>query len=218
MSTFVRAAFFLSLLLGSSIAEAQWGTQATALHYERLTGRNGMNWTAGISRDVSERSTIGIDLIGQLNIFESENSYKDVAYAGYMVNYTASRKVIGLQYRSTFFVGRNNSGFYLGPYVGFRSVSRPIQLQYVYPTSNSGPGPDTPSWARSSTTNAMIFPIGLRMGVRSEMDGFFGDLYMAIGTQVGAGNEKKVPEYISEKDELKGFSFQVGYAIGIGWY
>ena len=63
----------------------------------------------------------------------------------------------------------------------------------------------------------MIFPIGPRLGFRSELDGYFGDIHVGIGSLLGKGKEKDVPVYLANKDKLKGFSFQVGYSVGVGW-
>lgn len=214
MSLLYRFSFLLAILSGQ-VAVAQWGIQATMLHHEQMTGRHGLHWTVGFAHDVSERSSIGIDVIGHLNLLGDENFSEQLVHDGYSVDYSVNRKVFGAQYRSTFFLGRDNSGLYLGPYLGFRSISRPITLIYAYSTDYNNY--ETPAWARSSTTSAMIFPVGLRFGFRSEMDGYFGDIYVGIGSQLGKGKEEKVPVYLADKDKLKGFSFQVGYSVGIGW-
>lgn len=215
MSLLCRFSFLIVLLSGQS-AVAQWGVQGTIFHHEQMTGRHGLHWTIGFAHDVTDRSSIGIDLIGHLDLMGDGNFSEETQYAGYTVGYLAQRKVIGVQYRSTFFLGPFSSGVYLGPYIGFRSISRPFLVNYVY-SSSSSVGSDNPAWARSSTTSAMIFPIGLRFGFRSDMDGYFGDFYVGIGSQLGSGNEEKVPIYINQKDKLKGLSFQVGYSAGLGW-
>ncbi len=214
MSLLYRFAF-LFVVLGSQVASAQWGVQGTIFHHEQMTGRHGLHWTVGFAHDVTDRTSIGIDLIGHLNLMGTDNFTEQVDYRGYSVDYSANRKVIGAQYRSTFFLANDNSGVYVGPYLGFRSISRPIVLNYAYPTINNNQS--TPAWAVSRTTSAMIFPVGLRLGFRSDLDGYYGDFYVAIGSQLGRGKEEKLPEYVADKDKLKGFSFQVGYTVGIGW-
>lgn len=205
---------FLFAILGSHVAVAQWGIQGTFLHHEQMTGRHGLHWTVGFAHDVSERSSIGLDVIGHLNPVGDDNFSEQHQYGGYTVDYRVNRKVFGAQYRSTFFLVRDNSGLYLGPYLGFRSISRPITFTYAYSSDYST---SEPAWGRSSTTRALIFPVGLRLGFRSELDGYFGDIYVGIGSQLGNGKEKNVPVYLADKDKLKGFSFQVGYSVGIGW-
>lgn len=214
MSSLYRCTCILAIL-GSQSAGAQWGVQGTIFHHEQMTGRQGMHWTLGFAFDISDRTSLGVDMIGHLNIFNMIDESEVNQYLGYNVGYIAGRKVLGMQYRSTYFLTRENSGLYVGPFIGFRSIRRPIT--FVYASSSTSSTFSDPAWARSNITSALIFPVGMRIGFRTELDELFGDVYFAIGTQIGSGNEEKVPEYINEQDQLKGFSFQVGYAVGFGW-
>ncbi len=196
---------------------AQWGIQA-AIHHERMTGRHGLHWMAGFGFDASDRTSIGLDLVGHLSFEPSESYVEDVIYNGYNVSYSLSRNVIGLQYRSTYFLRNDNSGAYLGPYLGFRRFDREVLVLNTYSNSVGLGSSVDPSWARTYRTTAMLFPVGMRFGIRSEMDGWYGDLYVGLGLQLGSVKETNAAPFLDEKDELKGFSFQVGYAIGMGWY
>jgi len=195
---------------------AQWGVQ-TSIHHERLTGRHGLNWMAGLAFDPSSRTSIGLDVIGHLNVMADENFSEQSSYEGFNVSYAVTRKVIGMQYRSSYFLRDDNSGAYLGTYIGFRQFSREVLIQDIYSNTTGFWSGTAPSWARPSRTTTMLFPVGMRLGFRSEMDGWYGDLYLGLGYQIGHGKEATVAPYLAEKDKLKGFSFQIGYSAGIGW-
>lgn len=213
----MRCILLLACLWCAEGGMAQWGVHGTLLHHERMTGRHGLHWLVGISHDASDRTTIGLDLIGHANLMGTEDYTEQNSYLGYDLGYSFDRKVIGMQYRSTYFLSNDNAGAYLGTYVGFRMVSRRIELDYAYSVNNSGFNQALPAWARSASTEATLFPAGLRFGFRSEMDGYFADAYVGLGYQFGTGSGTVAPAYLAEKDQLKGFSFQVGYTVGMGW-
>ncbi|MEX1132127.1 MAG: hypothetical protein WEC15_02785 [Flavobacteriales bacterium] len=205
--------FFLLLFMWTNGAIAQVGVRATLFHFEQQTGRSGLNWSIGLDHDPSDRTSIGVDFISQMNLFsEAGDRTESTEYDGYNVFYGVARTVKGLQFRSTYFISAyGNAGFYMGTYVGFRS----IELTVAPEVSSSGFGSPTPNWARTTTTSTMVFPVGLRWGLRSEMDTWYQDVYFATGFQLGAGNAT-LPPFLLAKDKLKGFSIQAGYAIGFG--
>lgn len=205
-----RLIFLLSALSVAASALSQTGIRATILHFEQQTPRLQTCWLLGLDRDVSERTSIGLDVIGHLN-WTGSSIGVDFRYAGDTGSYFLVRKSVGLQYRSTFFLADRNSGAYIGTQVGFRTITR--ELEPVVFTSNG----DIPSWALPRTIKDMVFPIGLRLGLRSEMDGWYGDVYAVVGTQLGKGSAPALAPYLDAKDQLAGFTFQVGYAVGVGW-
>ena len=190
---------------------AQWGVHGTFLHHERITGRHGLHWTVGLDHDPSDRTSIALEFIGHFNGFAGEGMFHDHAsYQGQDVFYTLTRKVVGMQYRSSYFLSNNNSGAYIGSYIGFRQFSRTV-------TTDGFHGTDVPAWTIPQKATTMLYPVGLRFGIRSDMDGAFMDAHVSVGYQIGHKNERLNAPYLLEKDALKGFSFQLGYAVGIGW-
>ena len=194
---------------------AQWGIRTSFMHYEQQTGRSGLNWTVGVDHDPTDRTSIGLEYIGHLNLFDVDAGQNgNSEYAGYQVDYTITRKVSGLQYRSIYFLSNGgHTGVYLGTYLGFRMITQEA-VPFAYSFYSSLP---SPAWERRTTATNTVIPIGLRLGARSEMDGWYHDIYFALGTQLGAGNADVLGPYLEDKDMLKGFSFQVGYAFGVGW-
>ncbi len=209
-----RLSFALLALSFVAGAHAQWGIRGTVIHYERMTPRVQGNWLVGIDRDVSERTSIGLDLIGHLNFLDDGKSGSAV-YDGHHVYYYVVRKSFGLQYRSIFFLSDQARGAYIGTQVGFRSITR-IFNPSASPI-NSGTG-TTPAWDRQTTVQETVIPLSFRLGLRGELDGWFGDLYMAVGTQLGTDRTASLAPYAEARDRLAGFTFQVGYAIGVGWF
>lgn len=204
---------FLLLSLWTNGALAQWGVRGTVIHFEQQTGRSGLNWLIGLDHDPSDRTSIGVDFISDLNLFSDPTDRgESTQYGGYTVYYSIARNVKGLQFRSTYFVSAfGNAGFYMGTYAGFRSISLVVDpIAY-----SSGFGNSTPNWARSTTTSSMVFPAGLRWGLRGEMDTWYHDIYFATGFQLGSGNAT-LPPFLLAKDKLKGFSIQAGYVLGFG--
>jgi hypothetical protein len=191
----------------------QWGVQGTLLHYEPLTGRQVLNWTVGFVHDPSPRTSIALELVGHLNLTFDADDIIYTNYAGYSVLYEIEKKSIGMQYRSSYFLTGENGGLYLGPSIGFRRLSRTVSPE-AYSTGNSTV---IPAWSRRRTEVATLVPLALRMGYRSEMDGWFMDLYVAVGSTVGAGTDPLNAPYLEDKDKLRPFLLQLGYAIGLGW-
>jgi len=212
----IRTAFVLLVCLISNAVHAQWGVRATTLHFEQQTGRSGLNWLLGLDHDPTDRTSIGLDFISHINLFgETADRSEPTEYGGYEVLYNVARSVKGLQFRSTYFLsGHGNAGFYMGTYAGFRSIALQVDPN-VYNTSTVAP---VPNWARRTTTSSMVFPVGLRWGLRSEMDEWYQDIYFAMGVQLGSGSANAtLPPFLIAKDELKAFSIQVGYVLGFGW-
>jgi hypothetical protein len=173
-----------------------------------------MNWLLGLDHDPTDRTSIGLDFISHIDLFgEAADRSESTSYGAYTVSYNTARSVKGLQLRSNYFIsGHGNAGFYMGTYIGFRTISLTVD-PFVYTT---GIVTTTPNWARRTTTDAMVFPIGLRWGLRSEMDTWYQDIYFAMGFQAGGGNTDQ-PPFLVAKDKIKGFSIQAGYALGFGW-
>jgi len=205
---------FLTIFLWTNGAVAQWGVRGTVVHFEQQTGRSGLNLLFGLDHDPSDRTSIGVDFISAFNLFgDAADRNESTQYGGYNVYYNIARNVKGLQLRSTYFItASGNAGFYMGTYAGFRSISLIVDPI----ATNSSSFGSAPNWARKTTTSTMVFPVGLRWGLRSEMDTWYQDIYFATGFQLGSGNAN-LPPFLLAKDKLKGFSIQAGYVIGFGW-
>jgi hypothetical protein len=210
-------ALSLSLL---SIAAAmdlrgQWGIQGTMLHYEPLNGRQGLNWTVGFVHDPSPRTSIALEVLGHWNIFSDPELTGTGSYDGYNVLYSIEQKTIGLQYRSSFFLTQDDRGLYLGPLIGFRKLTRTVDPTSV--TSSSFFNTGQPAWARRRSEDVTLIPLAMRLGYRTELEGWFMDLYVTVGTTLGTGTDPLNAPYLEDKEKLRGLFLQLGYALGLGW-
>ncbi|MDX9749779.1 MAG: hypothetical protein RBT71_01685 [Flavobacteriales bacterium] len=189
----------------------QWGVRA-GLGWEQYTPRLDMHWALGVDRDVSGRTSIGLDLIGVLPALEPENMIASVDHGTDFITYTYVRKGIGAQYRSMYFLGGDTEGWYVATSVGFRSLVREMAEVRISAPDGYRDGPDR-------STRALVFPVGVRVGLRSALDGFFQDAYIGVGHLLGSGNDALLDQapYLIDKHRLKGLSVQVGYSFGVGW-
>lgn len=191
---------------------AQWGVRFTALHYETVQRRGNWNVMLGLDHDLNDRISIGLDFTRSINLF-GEVEAEQTSYDGYLVDYSMDRKVTGLTYRSHYFFSDNDDGaaFYLGPFIGWRKVELDIS-----PVAYNNYLGNDPTWARREVASSTLFPVGMRFGFRSALDGYSGDIHVSVGTQLGDKEIVGAP-YLIKKDELSGLFLQFGYTIGIGW-
>lgn len=95
-----------------------------------------------------------------------------------------------VNYHSNYhFSDNTSSSFYLGPHIGVRVVG----------------GPD----------GATLVPVGMRMGVRGGLEGFYADLHIGGHYNVGGGGRVRL-ENVGTAD-LRTLSFCGGLDIGFGW-
>lgn len=187
----------------------QWGVRFTALQWESTTRRGDWNLLLGGDLDLSDRTSIGLDLTMRAGFFYSDEP-RSIDQPGVYGDYILSQKCTGLTYRSQFFFSDNDgSAAYIGTFIGFRRLS-----QEATPIAYDNNG-DTPSWARNSSGSTTFFPLGLRLGIRGSLEGFYGDLYMGVGTSLG-GEDPLRAVYIDDRDGLAPLFIQAGYAIGFG--
>lgn len=94
-------------------------------------------------------------------------------------------------YRSAYHFSDNDaSSFYIGPTVGVRNVD-----------VHGG---------------MLVFPMGMRMGVRGGLERFYADLYAGAHINVGAGKRPLTETGMGYYD-LRTGSFCVGLDLGWGW-
>jgi hypothetical protein len=97
-----------------------------------------------------------------------------------------------LNYRTAYhFADTDGPSFYMGPMVGLRSIKGEVDQR-------------------------MLFPLGLRAGVRGGLRGFFADLYAALVYNVGARD----PIILSDQREPSNIvpvTYCIGLDMGLGW-
>jgi hypothetical protein len=135
---------------------------------------------------------------------------------GYFGEYAARLRSWSLTYRATYCTNGDGSGFYLGSFLGIRKVKQELDL--VYSTSPNWSGYGNGPLPEFSKADAMVIPIGIRFGVRGEMDGWYGDLYAQVGYQIGSGPMEFTQSFLNEAAyATSGLTYTMGYAFGVGW-
>ena len=188
-----------------SSASAQTGIRA-GIEYGSTQKKLNLNYLVGLDRDLGERISIGLDalFIPKKNSFEGSSSY-------YVDYYELTTSSFGLQYRSMYYFG---GAGYIASTIGFRNIKMNMVLTEL---TTDAFGYDK-FITRTLNKNTMIIPIGLRLGARGELDGWYQDLYLNVGYNIGSSKKPYGTEVVLEKsDEISGLWFSLGYAFGVGW-
>jgi len=228
--------FVASLLLSAHITTAQTGIHVSFLHYEALTPRGTLNFVFGVDKDISPKSGFAIDFnagYGGSNMFRSLNIFTTdygSDFEGYepttavvggrtvSLRYKSNLSSFGMTYRSLFFVsGQKNAGLYLGPFIGFRYLRNKINTELLLTDPNYY-GYYSYNWInyQPAKWTSVAVPIGLRIGLRTGIPGFLGDLFFGVGYQAGNKDIKEAP-YLLKKDQLSPLFMQFGFSLGGGW-
>lgn len=109
---------------------------------------------------------------------------------GVQMRYSPGASSWVVNYHSHYHFSDNEStSFYMGPNIGIRSIG--------------------------GSESAILVPVGMRMGVRGGLEGFYADLYLGGHYNVGGGGPA-VLEDVGATD-LRTLSFCAGVDLGIGW-
>lgn len=94
------------------------------------------------------------------------------------------------EYRSAYHFSDNSStSFYVGPSIAYRNISG---------------------------TGSGVVPVGLRMGIRGGLDGFFADLYAGFAHNMGGKDLGKLNDRTNKRSPI-GTTFVFGLDLGLGW-
>jgi len=218
------AALVSAAPLMSLHAQDASGIRMAPFHFDQLIKQDGfppVALTLGFDHDIGEYLSAGleVDVLWRNVINEAPHEPRNgqqLSYNGWDADYVEDKRAWGLLYRTAFFVdGNGDGGFYIGSYIGMRHITRTLQISGQYSSSSSSnDGP----FAHNYTADQMVFPIGLRFGLRSSMDGWYGDIYAGIGYQIcGGKNLFKKPEMADAPTTLAGLTWTLGYAYGFSW-
>jgi hypothetical protein len=172
----------------------------------------------GFDHDLNDRISMGIDLTFDLQRATGESGQTiDVPYAGLIAHYYGGDRLLSGTYRTAFSFSDNTEGsFYLGSFFGFRSFKQALDLSYV--EDPSGWSSDNGPFQSQVEAKKILFPIGLRFGMRGSLEGGFADLYTQLGYTIGGGESAFTQAYFSgEEFDLSTLSFTLGLAYGFGW-
>lgn len=147
------------------------------------------------------------------------DNYEDeqLEYDGWTASWGDERKAWTVMYRTSyFFSGASGGSAYVGSFIGVRGLSRELTIHDQYEVSG-GWLTDGPFASRYSG-DAMVFPIGMRLGFRGPLDGSYYDIYGGIGYQLGGGDNLFVqPELAAGDFTTKTLTWHIGLAYGVGW-
>ncbi len=142
-------------------------------------------------------------------------------YGTWQANWADKRSTWTVIYRTAYAFGSNSSfgSSYIGSYIGVRGISRELQIDDAFDSQASSffTGATGP-FANRYLATKIVFPVGLRLGIRSVMEGKYYDLYTGLGYQIGGGGSIfNKPELANGPFEIKGLVWHVGFAWGFGW-
>jgi len=122
----------------------------------------------------------------------------------------ASERSYDLIYSAKYFTSDNDdaTSFYLGTFFGAQSVKATVEEEVPNSSGYS-------SYVQSDHTR-MQFPLGIRIGVRGGLDGYFGELFAQGGYAIGNGTIYRTSDGVTVGTSplyfTLGFSF-----LGVGW-
>lgn len=174
-------------------------------------------WGIGYEQNVGDRISVSAEINSSLGKIYSESyvsipePYVDLT-TGQTYTTTKSYNLyvsyVELKYISKYFFKENDdrSG-YIASTLGFKKVN------YGYSDEEGGEGD------LSLKESKLIIPLGLRLGWRGSIDGWFGDGFIGAGLNIGASSEVKDPiiKAFNKNSSISTIYFTAGYSFGIGW-
>jgi hypothetical protein len=197
--------------LGKALATLALFTAVSLAHGQA----SGFNFTIGFGDALQvtgdtyhePRSTVG--LAYQQDLDHRFGVALDFFYGGNRYVNTSEHSY-DLVYSAKYFTSDNDdaTAFYLGTFFGFQSIRATVEEEV---TNSSGYS----SYVQSDHTRVQ-FPLGIRVGVRGGLDGYFGELFAQAGYAIGNGTIFHSPDGVTMATTplyfTLGFSF-----LGVGW-
>jgi hypothetical protein len=141
---------------------------------------------------------------------QSQNTY--YVYSSF---HPLTTRIWGMQYRSTFFLADRT---YVGTTLGFRRTTMTVEPDEYGTWDPSGALLPSPP---RTVGHGMTYPLGIRIGFRSDLDGAYSDIYVGIGTRLGRGNHPLqrtiFHPHLEDQDRFGPIWLTAGYSLGIGW-
>lgn len=200
----------------SAITHAQMGLRISPINYENVEKGANMGFVFGADADISDRTAMAFDYGFAFDLFGDGSNTRDFfVYDGYQVDVNTITRSRNFTLRSLYFLTDMAGGPYIATSVGIRTVI--LELDPSVSDPNSFFGFPAPAWARATESRTTLTQLGLRVGSRSELDGYYGEFYIGVGVNLGE-LDGLLPQYMAASDwALSRTYFQAGYSIGIGW-
>ena len=173
----------------------------------------------GVDRSFNNKLTVGFDISYDIgNALRTDPPYTTLTSGGIDASYTMKPGLLTMNYHTEFALGDDGGTHgYIGTFIGLRRIWQNWTLEYTNNSSGSGGNGPFPAAKKYSD---WLVPIGLRMGIRGATDGGFMDLYVALGYQIGGGENVAIGNlYRANEDFMKttSLALTIGLAYGIGW-
>ncbi|MCU0318704.1 MAG: hypothetical protein MUE88_01295 [Flavobacteriales bacterium] len=211
----------ISLLVGAVLwsllsTHAQMGLRISPLNYENVEKGANMGFVFGADADLSDRTAMAFDYGFAFDLFgDGSNTRESLSYDGYQVDVSTITRTRNFTLRSLYFFSDMAGGPYIATSIGIRTVI--LELDPSVWDTNSSFGFPAPAWARATESKTTLTQLGLRVGSRSELDGYYGEFYIGVGVNLGE-LDGMLPPYMAASDwSLSRTYFQAGYSFGIGW-
>jgi hypothetical protein len=204
-------------ILGSTMpAHAQMGLRISPLNYENVEKGANSGFIFGADVDISDRSAMAIDYGFGFDMFgDGSGRQESFSFEGYQVDVSAITRTSAFTLRSLYFLTDMAGGPYVATCFGIRTVK--VELDPSVWDTNGSFGLPPPAWARASEDKTTLTQLGLRVGSRSELDGYYGEFYVGFGVNLGK-LDGFLPLYMASSDwALSRVYFQAGYSVGVGW-
>lgn len=215
MSTLKNLLFMVAVSLIVN-AHAQMGLRFSPLNYENVEKGANTGFTVGADADISDRTAMAFDYGFGFDLWGSADANSEsFSYSGFEVVVSPVTRTRSFTLRSLYFLTDMAGGPFIATSFGLRTVI--LELDPSVWDPNSSFGSPLPTWARASESRTTLTQLGLRLGTRSELDGFYGELYVGFGVNLGE-LDGMLPVYMTNSDwALSRAYFQAGYSMGIGW-
>lgn len=197
-------------------AHAQMGLRFSPLNYENVETGVNTGFIFGADVDISDRTAMAFDYGFGFDLYGTgSNSSESFSYNGYQIDVIPINRTQAFTLRSLYFLSDMAGGPFIATSIGIRTVT--LELDPSVWDPNSSFGSPLPTWARATESKTTLTQLGLRLGTRSELDGFYGELYVGFGVNLGE-LDGMLPVYmINSEWALSRAYFQAGYSLGIGW-
>jgi hypothetical protein len=197
------------------------GVRVTYIGYnsfESMPGKEFMNYGLGYEQNLASHIAVSLEYFKSYGLGDEtwgEYSNADANSNDFIYIFKAPWREF--TYTSKFFFSGNDvKSAYLATGIGYRQIDFSMSTQNYNSSS-----PDAEAISRGAPLQRItMVPIYLKIGSRGEIDGWFGDYFIGLNFNPGAGNQKSgnqtIDNLLNEK-YFRTFSFTFGLAFGLGW-
>jgi hypothetical protein len=164
----------------------------------------------GFSKHIAKRLAYGFELTFVVRTLSSDDyDFATIRYKGVTTRQGTTRSGLSFVYNTAYFLtDPNHFAPYIGTTLGLFKVAREMRVEEPYE-------PDPDLWKRRYEESATLFPIGLRFGLRSPMNGAYVDLYGGVGYLIGGDKDLfEQPELAGAGGHIDKLTWSISIAVG----